>query len=51
MEPFIVFSPALMAMLISGIAEPLPRYENGKARWIAFLLAWLFSAPILILYA
>ena len=51
MEPFIVFSPALMAMLVSGIAEPLPRQKNGKARWIAFLLAWLFSAPILILYA
>lgn len=50
-EPLVVFSPALMAMLISGIAEPLPKRDNSRSRWIAFVLAWLFSAPILILYA
>ena len=41
MEPFVVFSPALMAMLISGIAQPLPKYESSKSRWIAFILSWL----------
>jgi membrane protease YdiL (CAAX protease family) len=51
MEPFVVFSPALMAMLISGIAQPLPKYESSKSRWIAFILSWLFAAPVLILYA
>jgi hypothetical protein len=51
MEPFVVFSPALMAMLISGIAQPLPKYERCKSRWIAFILSWLFAAPVLILYA
>ena len=50
-EPLVVFSPALMAMLISGIAEPLPKYERGRPRWIAFVISWLISAVILILYA
>ena len=51
LEPLVVFSPALMAMLVSGIAEPLPKHEGSRSRWIAFLLSWLVSAPILILYA
>ena len=49
--PIVVFSPALTAMLISGIAEPFPKHASSKPRWIAFILAWLFSAPILIVYA
>ncbi|MGB2963564.1 MAG: hypothetical protein WBB69_06215 [Anaerolineales bacterium] len=49
-EPLVVFSPALMAMLISGIAEPFPKHESSRPRWIAFLLSWLVSALILILY-
>ena len=48
--PFAIFSPALMAMLISGIAEPLPKYESSRPRWIAFIVSWFFSAAILILY-
>lgn len=51
LEPLVVFSPALAAMLISGIAEPLPKHVGGRSRWIALVLAWLVSAPILILYA
>lgn len=50
-EPLVVFSPALAAMLISGIAEPLPKHEGRRTHRIAFILAWLVSAPILILYA
>ena len=50
-EPLVVFSPALMAMLISGIAEPLPKYERGRPRWIAFFLSWLISATVLSFYA
>jgi len=50
-EPLVVFSPALMAMLISGIAKPLPKHQGGGSRWIAFVLSWLISAAILILYA
>ncbi len=49
--PIVVFSPALTAMLISGIAEPFPKHASSKPRWIAFILAWLFSAVILIVYA
>jgi membrane protease YdiL (CAAX protease family) len=48
--PFAIFSPALMAMLISGIVEPLPRHESSRPRWIAFIVSWFVSAPILILY-
>jgi cytosine/uracil/thiamine/allantoin permease len=48
--PLGIFSPALMAMLISAIAEPLPKHESSRARWIAFAVSWLVSAPILILY-
>lgn len=51
LEPSVVFSPALMAMLISGIAEPSPKHAGSRARWLAFISGWLFSAPILILYA
>ncbi|MBM3126643.1 MAG: CPBP family intramembrane metalloprotease [Chloroflexi bacterium] len=51
MEPLVVFSPALMAMLISGIVEPQPKQADRKPHRIAFLLSWLVSAPILILYA
>jgi membrane protease YdiL (CAAX protease family) len=51
MEPLVVFSPALMAMLISGIVEPLPKQADRKPHRIAFLLSWLVAAPILILYA
>lgn len=49
--PFVLFSPALTAMLISGIADPGPKHESSRSRWIAFVLSWLVSALILILYA
>jgi len=48
--PFVLFSPALSAMLISGIAEPRPKHEDSKPRWIAFILSWLVSALIMILH-
>jgi len=48
--PFAISSPALMAMLISGIAQPLPKRKCSSARWIAFIVSWLVCAPILILY-
>ena len=49
--PFVLFSPALTAMLISGIAEPRPKHQDSKPRWIAFLLSWLVAAPIMVLHA
>ena len=48
--PFLVYSPALTAMLISAIADPQPRHENNKSRWIAFFISWPISAAVLILY-
>jgi len=48
--PFILFSPALTAMLISGIAKPSPKHQGSRARWIAFILSWLVSALIMILH-
>ena len=50
-EPLVVFSPALVAMFISGIAESLPKYERSRPRWLAFVISWLISAVVLILYA
>jgi membrane protease YdiL (CAAX protease family) len=45
-----VFSPALMAMLISSIEEPLPKHESSRPRWIAFMVVWFLSVPILVFY-
>ncbi len=47
----IVFSPAIAAMLISGIAEPSLRYAQGKSRWITFIIAWFFASTIGVLYS
>jgi membrane protease YdiL (CAAX protease family) len=49
--PPVLFCPALAAMLISGIAQPHPKGEPTKSRWVVFIVAWLISAPILILHA
>ena len=49
--PFVLFSPALTAMLISGIAEPRPKHKDSRSRWIALVLSWLICAPIIILHA
>jgi membrane protease YdiL (CAAX protease family) len=46
----VVFSPALVAMLISGVAEPFPKYERSRARWITFIASWLLSSIVQILY-
>ena len=48
--PFTVFSPAFAAMLISGIAEPHPKYTNSRIRHIAFILFWLIASAVLMLY-
>jgi membrane protease YdiL (CAAX protease family) len=50
-QPLVLFSPALMAMVISGIAEPRPKYKRSRPCWVAFVLSWLISAAVLILYA
>jgi membrane protease YdiL (CAAX protease family) len=47
----IVFSPAIAAILISGIAEPHPRHARGKSRWLAFVLAWLVASIVGVLYS
>lgn len=49
--PFLLFSPALSAMLISGIAEPHPKQASSRSRWIVFILSWLFASTVLILYS
>jgi len=48
--PFILFSPALSAMVISGIAEPHPRRDSSRSRWIVFFLSWLLASTVLIMY-
>mgnify|MGYP003574173524 CR=1 FL=1 len=49
--PFVLFSPALTAMLISGIAEPGPKHADRRSRWIALVLSWLICALFIILHA
>jgi membrane protease YdiL (CAAX protease family) len=49
--PWVLFSPVLSSMLISGIAEPHPKHERSRSRLIAFFLSWLFASIILILYS
>ena len=46
----VIFSPALAAMLISGIAEPDPKYESSKLRWITFVASWILASIIQVLY-
>lgn len=46
----VVFSPALAAMLISGIAEPSPKTERGGTRRIVFVAVWILASAIQILY-
>jgi len=46
----VVFSPALAAMLVSGIAEPSPKVGSSKARWITFIASWVLSSIVQILY-
>jgi len=48
---FMLFSPALSSMLISGITEPRPKYERSRSQWITFLASWLFASIILVLYS
>jgi len=49
--PLMVFSPALSSMLISGIAQPHPKYERSRSQWITFFVSWLFASIVLILYS
>lgn len=46
----VVFSPALAAMLISGIADPHPKRERSWARWIIFAASWIIASIVQILY-
>jgi uncharacterized protein len=47
---FILFSPGLSAMLISGIANPKPRFPKSRSHWIAFAISWLIAAAVQAAY-
>lgn len=47
---WILFGPALAAMLVSAIEQPHPKQVSGRLHWIAFLVSWLISAIVLTLY-
>lgn len=44
------FSPAIAAILISGIADSSPKIRRSKACWIAFIIAWVLSSIVQIVY-
>ncbi len=46
-----VFSPALVALMISAIAKPAPRQGERASRWVVFVGAWLLSWAVLSLHA
>jgi membrane protease YdiL (CAAX protease family) len=46
----VVFSPAIAAMLISGITDPHPRHTSTRSRWVVFCASWLFASVVQILY-
>jgi membrane protease YdiL (CAAX protease family) len=46
----VVFGPALAAMLVSGIAEPSPKDKRPRAWWIIFVMSWIISSIVQILY-
>ena len=35
---WIVFGPAIAAMIVAGTADPEPKSEPSKKRWISFLV-------------
>jgi len=49
--PWMLFSPVLSSMLISGIVDPRPKHGRSRYRWIAFLFSWLFASIVLSLYS
>jgi membrane protease YdiL (CAAX protease family) len=46
---WVVFGPALSAMLVSGVASSQSRLGPSKYRWISFALVWLLAAVVQIL--
>jgi membrane protease YdiL (CAAX protease family) len=46
----VVFSPALAAMLISGIVEPRPKNARSRARWLTFVGTWILASTVQVLY-
>jgi membrane protease YdiL (CAAX protease family) len=48
--PLAVYSPALTASLISGIADSQPKYADSRRRWLTFILSWIVCTAILVLY-
>jgi membrane protease YdiL (CAAX protease family) len=45
-----VFGPALSAMLVSGIAEPLPKLDLSRKRWLTFVAVWILASIVQTLY-
>ncbi len=47
---FVLFSPGLSAMLISGMANPKPRLPKSRSHWIAFAISWVIAAAVQAAY-
>lgn len=47
---WIVFGPAIAAMIVAGTADPEPKSEPSKKRWISFLVVWILASAVQILY-
>jgi hypothetical protein len=45
------FSPAVSSMVVAAVAEPQRVRKRPGAQWTAFLLTWIVSCTILVLFA
>jgi membrane protease YdiL (CAAX protease family) len=47
---WVVFGPALGALIVSAIADPGPKLEPDRKRWITFLIVWVIASIVQVLY-
>jgi membrane protease YdiL (CAAX protease family) len=45
------FSPAIASMVVATVAEPQRARKQSGAQWTTFLLTWILSCAILVLFA
>ena len=47
---WVVFGPALGALIVSGISSQQAKLEPDKKRWILFLIVWVVATVVQLLY-
>ena len=47
---WVVFGPALGAMIVSAVSNQKPKLEPDKKRWMIFLVVWFLASAVQMLY-